>query len=586
MAHFTNAQLAQSISDLIADDVVIKDQLRSWLAGVVGGGPNSDGKYPLTDYQGTIITIESPAQMADNVTGAVADAETAQAAAETAQTAAELAETNAQSSEDDATTAETGSVAAKDTAVSAASDAASSESVAIAQAAAAVVSADAAEVSNVAAESSETDAQTSEDNAATSETNAAASEAKAEDWAVEVEDTPVETGPDEFSALHWAAKAAATAAAIGDLDSLSDVTVAAPADKHALMYDGVSDFINRVLVEADISNLGATILLDSDIGGSVQAFDADTVKADVAETIAALWTHSGRVKMTADAVGGGQGSSLVIFAPNPQFTIEYTGGGADAKVWNHIASTNFYKLRLLSDNYGSSADFLTLTRSGMTPTSLAVNAAISATGDITGANLNIATWDAAEPGDATILKDADIGVNVQAFDANNATTATNWSAADITSGTLAVGRGGTGVTGSTGTGNTVRSASPTFSGGITVAGDVTAQTLSADVVGANNDPGTDNAFFTGFGFIGNRATCYLTNANATGRVVIGVNGIHNANVVAAFNASGLNMELGTIKVNALAVPAYITTGYTSGKISVSSSEPGSPAKGDIWFDTS
>jgi len=39
-------------------------------------------------------------------------------------------------------------------------------------------------------------------------------------------------------------------------------------------------------------------------------------------------------------------------------------------------------------------------------------------------------------------------------------------------------------------------------------------------------------------------------------------------------------------LNSLAVPRYITSGYTSGKITVSASTPGSPAKGDIWFDTS
>ncbi len=45
-----------------------------------------------------------------------------------------------------------------------------------------------------------------------------------------------------------------------------------------------------------------------------------------------------------------------------------------------------------------------------------------------------------------------------------ATLNTNWSAADITSGTLAVLRGGTGVTTKTGTGSVVLSASPTFTG--------------------------------------------------------------------------------------------------------------------------
>lgn len=43
--------------------------------------------------------------------------------------------------------------------------------------------------------------------AALSETNAATSEGKALDWATEDEDVPVETGPDQFSAFHWAQKA-------------------------------------------------------------------------------------------------------------------------------------------------------------------------------------------------------------------------------------------------------------------------------------------------------------------------------------------------------------------------------------------
>ena len=54
--------------------------------------------------------------------------------------------------------------------------------------------------------------------------------------------------------------------------------------------------------------------------------------------------------------------------------------------------------------------------------------------------------------------------NLTAANIGAAPTTHNHSAAQITSGTLAVGRGGTGVTGSTGSGNTVRSASPTFTG--------------------------------------------------------------------------------------------------------------------------
>ena len=43
---------------------------------------------------------------------------------------------------------------------------------------------------------------------------------------------------------------------------------------------------------------------------------------------------------------------------------------------------------------------------------------------------------------------------------------------------------------------------------------------------------------------------------------------------------------GGFNVAGLKVPYYVTTGYTSGKISVQSTTPGGPAKGDIWFDTS
>ena len=69
-----------------------------------------------------------------------------------------------------------------------------------------------------------------------------------------------------------------------------------------------------------------------------------------------------------------------------------------------------------------------------------------------------------------------------------ATTATNWSAADITSGTLAVLRGGTGVTTKTGTGSVVLSASPTFTGTLSAA-TVAATTVTGANVTTGANPG-------------------------------------------------------------------------------------------------
>jgi len=92
---------------------------------------------------------------------------------------------------------------------------------------AAAISAAAALVSENNAATSEGNAATSESNASTSETNASASAALAlasqncaEDWATEIEDTPIGVpcggdGSTTFSALHYAAKAAASASALG-----------------------------------------------------------------------------------------------------------------------------------------------------------------------------------------------------------------------------------------------------------------------------------------------------------------------------------------------------------------------------------
>jgi len=111
----------------------------------------------------------------------------------------------------------------------------------------------------------------------------------------------------------------------------------------------------------------------------------------------------------------------------------------------------------------------TLLNSNVTPTSLglvigtnvqAYNANYATTStnwsaaDITSGTLAVARGGTALTSLSTLLNSnvtptslgLVIGTNVQAYNANYATTSTNWSAADITSGTLAVARGGTNLT--------------------------------------------------------------------------------------------------------------------------------------------
>lgn len=72
------------------------------------------------------------------------------------------------------------------------------------------------------AATSETNAAASESAASTSETNAATSEAKAQEWATKNEDVEVETG--EYSAKHWAKKAAAIASSARSFQGYYDAS--------------------------------------------------------------------------------------------------------------------------------------------------------------------------------------------------------------------------------------------------------------------------------------------------------------------------------------------------------------------------
>lgn len=94
----TPGQLAADMAAILARFNVWVEQLRDWLAGTVTGGPNSDGRYPVTDVIGTTYLVQCPAKQAarvdEDVDGAAAHAAAADAAriaAVAAQVAAEAA---------------------------------------------------------------------------------------------------------------------------------------------------------------------------------------------------------------------------------------------------------------------------------------------------------------------------------------------------------------------------------------------------------------------------------------------------------------------------------------------------------------
>lgn len=116
MTTTTNAALAAQVSALLTRWNASQDQLEAWLAGAPDGGPNLDGRFPLTNSSGETILVPSLPTIESRVSGPAGDAEAAKVAAElaaaqsdnhrlnaeVAKGAAEVAQTAAKKSRDEA----------------------------------------------------------------------------------------------------------------------------------------------------------------------------------------------------------------------------------------------------------------------------------------------------------------------------------------------------------------------------------------------------------------------------------------------------------------------------------------------------
>ncbi len=189
----TPAQLAADMTALMEGWRVYTTQLQNWLGGTVTGGPNSDGKYPLTDYKGNTFMVPCPALEASRVDGEVNSASSFADAAQASAEAAVNNVTNAKLAQDAADDFANAAKAARDLAKMYAdvagtnaanalsySNAASASAAAAAQSASnAAASLDTLNEAVSAAQDSADAALASQNAAATSETNAAASAADA-----------------------------------------------------------------------------------------------------------------------------------------------------------------------------------------------------------------------------------------------------------------------------------------------------------------------------------------------------------------------------------------------------------------------
>ncbi|QCN99716.1 hypothetical protein D3093_31175 (plasmid) [Azospirillum argentinense] len=205
------ADIANRMADLVRKWQLREDEFAAWMAGDPRGGPNGDGKYPLTDTQGNVRLVETPSALLEMIDGGLMDnvqlvidaieddvvaaqlaaTEASEAAVATAaarnaaqasQAAALVSETKAKASETAAKASEAAGAASAGNASQSALAAARAETSALAAKtaaetanASAQAAKTAAEGASAAAKASETAAKGSETAAKTSETGAAAS---------------------------------------------------------------------------------------------------------------------------------------------------------------------------------------------------------------------------------------------------------------------------------------------------------------------------------------------------------------------------------------------------------------------------
>ena len=77
----------------------------------------------------------------------------------------------------------------------------------------------------------------------------------------------------------------------------------------------------------------------------------------------------------------------------------------------------------------------------------------------------------------------------------------------------------------------------TLTGALTTANSVKVTGIAS----SNSSPAADQVELSGYGLIGNRSNLYITNANASGQIVMGISGAHNANPKLTVTTSGITV---------------------------------------------
>lgn len=146
MTTLSNAQLAAQIAELVAHWTQWQIDYRAWVGGTADGGPEGDGRYPVTDGAGTTSLLTAPAVLVDLLEGPAGASAASAAQAAAALTAATAQVTLATTQAGIATTKATAAAADRALTENYKNSAGASEANALVYKNAALVAKDAAEL--------------------------------------------------------------------------------------------------------------------------------------------------------------------------------------------------------------------------------------------------------------------------------------------------------------------------------------------------------------------------------------------------------------------------------------------------------
>ncbi len=309
-----NLYLMRKIDEFLKDRQVSLVEFRDWMHGTVDGGPEGDGRYPLTDRYGETTLVPSPTAMQTGLTETIEEAEHILAGLEglddavtSAQNSANLADSHRDAAAGSASAASSSEIAAKAAqtaaegrATDAATSAAAAEAAKLAAQASESASASSetqAAISAAAAAASETAAQSSVDSASASMTAAAASEiaaASARDTTLSARDAAKaseDAAALSETAAHQSAQAAATSednaaasASAADLSASAADTSATSAESDRILAEEARTEAEASALAASVSETNAAASADAAALSAQEA--ADTVLGNVFDDVA------------------------------------------------------------------------------------------------------------------------------------------------------------------------------------------------------------------------------------------------------------------------------------------------------------